>query len=55
MAGKDRFGPHPEEEKQPLWKRLGWLVVIWCGSVAALAVVAWLMRMFMSAAGLSTH
>ncbi len=25
------------EEKKPLWQRLGWLVLIWAGSVAALA------------------
>lgn len=43
------------EEKKPLWQRLGWLVLIWGGSVAALGVVAFGMRMFMSAAGLSTH
>ena len=45
----------PQTVKAPLYKRLGWLVLIWAGSVAALGVVAWLMRMFMSAAGLSTH
>mgnify|MGYP003582637930 CR=1 FL=1 len=51
MTGKDTF----ESEKKPLWQRLGWLALIWALSVASLAVVAWLMRMFMSAAGLSTH
>lgn len=51
MTGKDTF----EAEKKPLWQRLGWLALIWGASVATLAVVAWLMRMFMSAAGLSTH
>ncbi|MCG8293632.1 DUF2474 domain-containing protein [Pseudomonas entomophila] len=43
------------EEKKPLLQRLGWLVLIWVLSVAALGVVAYGMRMFMSAAGLSTH
>ena len=51
MTGKPTF----DEEKKPLWKRLGWLVVIWAGSVVALGIVAWMMRMFMAAAGLSTH
>ncbi|MBA6067768.1 DUF2474 domain-containing protein [Pseudomonas mosselii] len=43
------------EEKKPLLQRLGWLVLIWGLSVAALGVVAYGMRMFMNAAGLSTH
>ncbi|MEG1041430.1 DUF2474 domain-containing protein [Pseudomonas sp. NUPR-001] len=50
MNSKDSF----EEEKKPLLHRLGWLAVIWAGSVTALGIVAWLMRMFMAAAGLST-
>ena len=44
----------PETVKAPLYKRLGWLVLIWAGSVAALGVAAWLMRLLMSAAGLSS-
>ncbi|MBH3427023.1 DUF2474 domain-containing protein [Pseudomonas alkylphenolica] len=51
MTGKQTV----DEEKKPLWQRLGWLAVIWAGSVTALGIVAWLMRMFMAAAGLSTH
>ncbi|WP_110970991.1 DUF2474 domain-containing protein [Pseudomonas huaxiensis] len=51
MTGKDTV----DAEKKPLWQRLGWLALIWTASVATLAVVAWLMRMFMSAAGLTTH
>lgn len=43
---------HEEQEKVPLRKRLGWLVLIWALSVAGLGVAAWLMRLFMSAAGL---
>ncbi|MDC8758189.1 DUF2474 family protein [Janthinobacterium fluminis] len=35
------------------WRRLGWLLAIWCASVAALAVLAYLMRLLMRAAGLS--
>ncbi|WEF35333.1 DUF2474 domain-containing protein [Pseudoduganella chitinolytica] len=37
----------------PQWlRRLGWLVVLWCGGVAALAVVAGLLRVLMHAAGM---
>ncbi|MGO4377638.1 DUF2474 domain-containing protein [Pseudoduganella sp. RAF53_2] len=36
-----------------MWKRLGWMVLIWAASVAALGVVAFLMRLAMRAAGLS--
>jgi hypothetical protein len=44
-----------EAEKKPLWQRLGWLALIWVGSVGALFIAASLMRMFMNAAGLTTH
>ncbi|WP_391639355.1 DUF2474 domain-containing protein [Stutzerimonas degradans] len=40
-------------EQNPLWRRLAWLVLLWSGSVLALAVVAWLLRQAMQAAGLS--
>lgn len=43
-----------EQEKKPLWQRLGWLLAIWAGSVLALGVVAGLLRLFMSAAGMGT-
>ena len=36
-----------------MWRRLGWLVLIWSTSVLALAVVAYLMKLLMRAAGLS--
>ncbi|BBP55597.1 DUF2474 domain-containing protein [Pseudomonas sp. St386] len=42
-------------ERKPLRQRLGWLALIWAGSVLALFIVASLMRMFMNAAGLTTH
>jgi len=41
-------------DKQPFWKRLGWLVLIWTASVLALGVVSYLLRLFMQAAGMST-
>ena len=34
--------------------RIGWLVLIWAASVAALGVVAWLLRLLMQAAGMHT-
>lgn len=34
-------------------RRIGWLVLLWAVSVAALGLVAWLIRQFMNAAGLS--
>ncbi|MCY1458435.1 DUF2474 domain-containing protein [Pseudomonas umsongensis] len=54
MTGKHSLRDIEQAEKKPLWQRLGWLAMIWAGSVGALFIVASLMRMFMSAAGLST-
>ena len=39
-------------EKKSIAVRLGWLVLIWVASVAALGVVALLFRWLMGAAGL---
>jgi hypothetical protein len=36
-------------------RRLGWLVLIWAGSVAALGVVALVIRLLMTLAGMRTH
>ena len=55
MSGKDFLHDIEEAEKKPLWQRLGWLALIWVGSVGALFIVASLMRLFMNAAGLTTH
>jgi len=35
-------------------RRVAWLLGIWAASVAALALVAYLLRLFMTAAGLHT-
>ncbi|MCE7031283.1 DUF2474 domain-containing protein [Lysobacter sp. GX 14042] len=35
-------------------RRVGWLVLLWAASVAALGVIAWLIRQFMAAAGMTT-
>ncbi|SEM93558.1 Protein of unknown function [Pseudomonas sp. ok272] len=55
MANKHSLDDIEQAEKKPLWQRLGWLAGIWVGSVLALFIVASLMRLFMNAAGLSTH
>ncbi|KPU52136.1 hypothetical protein AN403_419 [Pseudomonas fluorescens] len=55
MSGKDSLYDIEQAEKKPLWQRLGWLTLIWAGSVGALFIVASLMRLFMNAAGLTTH
>ncbi|MBX8486851.1 DUF2474 domain-containing protein [Pseudomonas cichorii] len=43
------------DQHKPLWQRLGWLVLIWMSSVAALGVFAWLIRLFMVAAGMRSN
>lgn len=36
-----------------LWlRRLGWMLALWAGGVAALGAVAWLLRVLMHAAGM---
>ena len=35
-------------DRQPLWKRLGWLVLIWAASVLALTLVGWFLRLWLS-------
>ncbi|MGC6387405.1 DUF2474 domain-containing protein [Ewingella sp. S1.OA.A_B6] len=41
--------------RQPWWKRVGWLAIIWAGSVLTLFVVASLFRLLMTAAGMRSH
>ncbi len=43
----------PPPAPHPLCKRLGWLVLLWAGSVAALAVIAYALKLVMRAAGLT--
>jgi hypothetical protein len=33
-----------EQGSPPLWRRLLWFVALWAASVAALGVVAWVIR-----------
>lgn len=39
--------------QNPWWKKLLWLAGLWAASVAALALVAYGMRLLMNAAGLT--
>ena len=36
--------PGMNDERTPLRRRLAWFVVLWCASVAALGLVAWVIR-----------
>jgi hypothetical protein len=36
-------------EQRPLWFRLGWMVLIWAASVAALGAVAFLIKAWLGA------
>ncbi len=40
---------------QPVWKRLMWMVIIWGGSVLALALVGMFFRVLMTTAGFKSH
>ena len=44
---------HPFARAQTWLRRVGWLVLIWAGSVLALGVVAGLFRAVMNLAGLT--
>lgn len=44
----------PQTEDRPWWQKLGWLILIWAASVAALGLVAFFLRLFMHAAGLTS-
>lgn len=43
----------PDVPPRTWLRRVGWLVLIWAGSVLALTVVAGLIRLIMTAAGLT--
>lgn len=43
------------ESNPPLRKRLFWMVILWTGSVLALGLLTWLLRLFMTAAGMGSH
>lgn len=41
--------------RQPLWKRLGWMAIIWGASVLGLFIVASVFKLLMYSAGMRTH
>lgn len=41
--------------KQPFWKRVSWMAMIWLCSVLALFAVASVFKLLMAAAGMRTH
>ncbi len=46
--------PRDVQTEHPSWpRRIGWLLLIWLASVLALAVVAGVIRVVMTAAGLT--
>lgn len=46
--------PAPEKSRGLWLKRIGWLVLLWALSVAAIALVAAVLKLLMRAAGLTT-
>ena len=54
MAGVEPDAPAPPSGFTPpsLLRRIGWMVVLWTASVAALGLVALLIRVLMHAAGM---
>jgi len=57
MVHKEIVGNQPVSEtaKAPWYKRVGWLVLIYVGSVVGLGIFAMLIRLFMTAAGMKSH
>ncbi|GGD39528.1 DUF2474 domain-containing protein [Croceicoccus pelagius] len=47
MGTTDRT-PGAAGDAKPLWQRLGWLALIWAGSVAALGAVAYVLRLWIA-------
>lgn len=37
-----------EADRQPLWKRLGWMALLWLGGVAAVGSVALVLRAWLT-------
>lgn len=55
MKSPSTSQPLEPEKKSSWWKRVGWMLLIWCGSVLALLAVSMLFRMMMTAAGMKSH
>ncbi|RUP08270.1 DUF2474 family protein [Hyphomicrobium sp.] len=53
--GRLSLSPAGTGTEKPSWlRRIGWLVLLWIAGVATVAVVAIVIRVFMTAAGLKT-
>ncbi|MGO4154450.1 DUF2474 domain-containing protein [Cupriavidus sp. YAF13] len=52
MPATQHRGQSPDGPPRPWLKRLGWMVLIWVASVAALGVAALLLRLLMRLAGM---
>lgn len=51
MIKKDRL--NSTEEQGPLWKKIAWMVALWCGSVLTITLFAYLIRIVMGAVGMT--
>ncbi len=50
--GTQGSGPGTSTGGKGIWlRRVGWLVLIWAASVAALGVAAWVLRLIMQGVG----
>ena len=38
--------PGAPQAPGPLWKRLAWFVALWLGGLAAVSLLAWLLRLW---------
>ena len=37
-----------EAERQPLWRRIGWMIAIWLASITVLGAVAYVLRLWLA-------
>jgi hypothetical protein len=42
------LAPPERDPEPPLWQRLGWMALIWAGSVAVLGAVAMVIRFWLN-------